>query len=181
MSKIVSVFGAHTPERGSPDYATARDLGFRLGEAGFTVATGGYEGTMAAVSEGAYAAGGKAIGVTSKRIEQKRGTRVNSWVTEVIVYESLQERLLHLVTKNDAMVVLPGGVGTLTELALSWNLMQVSEVPPKPLLLLGPMWHEVMSTFIRPEFVHHQDREFITFSNSPQEVVESLITALSDA
>lgn len=67
---IISVFGSHSPQAGSEPYRQAQELGRRLTRAGFVVATGGYEGTMAAVSQGASEAGGHIIGVTSARVEE---------------------------------------------------------------------------------------------------------------
>jgi uncharacterized protein (TIGR00725 family) len=62
--RVVAVFGGHAPAPGSADYEMARELGRRLAEAGFIVMSGGYGGTMEAVSRGAREAGGLAIGVT---------------------------------------------------------------------------------------------------------------------
>lgn len=181
MRATVAVFGSHSPKPGNPDYALAKEVGSLLASAGFAVATGGYEGTMAGVSEGASLAGGHVIGVTSTRVERNRGTRLNSWVTEEIKYDSLPERLLHLVTNNDAMIVLPGGVGTLSELALAWNLIQVAQLPLRPLVLLGSMWQETLNAFIRPEFVEQKAQELIKMAETPEQAVEFVKEALASA
>ena len=65
------------------------------------MATGGYSGTMTAVSQGAADAGGHVIGVTCRQIEQFRPLGPNQWVKEEIKYDTLTERLLHLVRHND--------------------------------------------------------------------------------
>ena len=172
---VVSVFGAHTPKKGSTDYQRAKELGTLLADAGFAVATGGYGGTMAGVSEGASIGDGHVIAVTSTLIEKYRGAKLNSWVTQEINYDSLQERLMHLVVKNDAMIVLPGGIGTLTEMALAWNLLQVGELVSKPLVLLGSIWRETMNAFIRPEFVEQQDLGLIKIVDSPKQAVDFIL------
>ena len=77
------------------------------------------------------------IGVTSAQIERFRPIQANRWVAEEIRYDSLRDRLMHLVLHNDGAVVLPGGIGTLGELSLTWNMMQVGEIPQRPLVLLG--------------------------------------------
>jgi hypothetical protein len=172
LKPIVAVFGAHTPEPGSHEYGSATELGALLARAGFTVSNGGYGGIMAAVSEGACREGGKVIGVTSGRIELYRSASLNPWVTEEIQYDSLQERIFHLVRENEAMIVLPGGIGTLTELAFAWNLMQVSELPYRPLVLMGEMWRETLAAFVKPEYVAIENQEMIHFANTPKEAVE---------
>ena len=72
MGKVISVFGSSAPRPGSEAYEWGRRVGRLLAEAGLTVATGGYSGTMTAVSQGAAEAGGHVIGVTSSQIEQFR-------------------------------------------------------------------------------------------------------------
>lgn len=96
--RIISVFGSSAPQPGSGAYEEARRVGELLAQAGFAVATGGYSGTMTAVSQGASEAGGHVIGVTSAQIEQFRPLGPNRWVAEEIKFETLRDRLLHLVT-----------------------------------------------------------------------------------
>ena len=148
MTKIVSVFGGSAPRPGTAPYAEAQALGAALAKAGWTVATGGYSGVMEAASRGAHEAGGHVIGVTCGLIEQWKGLRANEWVQEETRFATLRERLSHLVEFCDAAVALPGGVGTLSEVALSWSLMQTSEIASKPLILLGPMWHATVNAFL---------------------------------
>ena len=169
---IVAVFGSHTPRPGSAAYKLAAELGALLARAGFAVSNGGYSGAMAAVSEGAHGEGGKVIGVTSGRIEQFRGARVNPWLTDTIHYESLEERIVHLVRNNEAMIALPGGIGTLTELAFAWNLMQVGELPQRPLVLMGEMWQETLKAFVQPEYVTAENQAMISFARTPDEAVD---------
>ncbi len=149
MSKIVSVFGGSAPRPGTPPYAEAQTLGAALARAGWTVATGGYTGVMEAASRGACEAGGHVIGVTCGLIEDWKGLRANAWVKEEQRFSTLRERLGHLVEFCDAAVALPGGVGTLSEIALTWSLLQTGEIKRKPFILLGPVWHAMVSAFLR--------------------------------
>jgi len=151
--KIISVFGSHAPAEGSLAYAQAHKLGSLLAISGFAVATGGYSGTMAAVSQGAAEAGGYVIGVTSSQIESFRGAQKNRWVQTEIKYPLLSERVKHLVENNVGMVVLPGGIGTLSEFALGWSLMQVKEIPLRPLVLIGELWEQTLKVFYTPEYI----------------------------
>lgn len=169
---IISVFGGSSPRPGSPAYEEAYDVGRLLAERGFAVATGGYSGTMTAVSQGAAESGGHVIGVTSDQIEQFRPLAPNQWVQEEIRYPTLQERLIHLVRKNDGMIVLPGGIGTLSEMALAWSYLQVGEISPRPLALLGNLWSETVSGFVDPLYVRPEHIQLLHFAESPQEAVE---------
>jgi uncharacterized protein (TIGR00730 family) len=143
----ITVFGGSQPQPGSSAYAEAYELGSLLARAGHTVLTGGYIGTMEAVSRGAAEAGGHVIGVTCADIEAWRGVQANAWVKEERRFATLQERLNELVLACDAAIALPGGPGTLTEIALTWNLMIVNSNPAKPLILVGKGWHDVFEEF----------------------------------
>lgn len=171
---IISVFGSSRPQPGSASYEQARTVGRLLAEAGFAVATGGYTGTMAAVSDGAASAGGHVIGVGCTQIEHFRPGGLNRWVVEAIHYETLRERLYHLVVENDGMVALPGGIGTLSEMALAWSLLQVGEVNRRPLVLLGDIWRDAMEAFIHPDFVDEDHVELLRYADTPEEVVAHL-------
>lgn len=177
--RIISVFGASSPRPGDEAYVQAFTVGCLLAEAGFAVATGGYGGTMMAVSKGAASASGHVIGVASGRIEQFRGASVNSWVKELVRYESLVDRLLHLVTRNDGMIVLPGGIGTLSEMALAWSLLQVGEIEEKPLVLLGEMWRETMAAFVNLEYVPAAHFQLLHFAVSPETAVAHVVERLN--
>ncbi|HOU42609.1 MAG TPA: LOG family protein, partial [Promineifilum sp.] len=155
----------------SEAYSEARRLGQLLAEAGLTVATGGYGGTMAAVSQGAAGAGGHVIGVTSSHIERYRPTPPNEWVAEEIRFDSQRDRLLHLVMNNDAMIALPGGIGTLSEVALAWSLLQTGELTARPLVLLGPVWRETIRAFTQAETIRPRDLDLLYLATSSETAV----------
>ena len=178
--RTISVFGSSAPQPGSVAYEEARLVGKLLAEAGFAVATGGYSGTMTAVSQGAAEAGGHVIGVTSAQIEQFRPLGPNRWVAEEIKYETLRDRLLHLVTQSQGILVLPGGIGTLSEMTLAWSFLQVGEVPPQPLVLLGPLWQQTVQSFYTPEYVREKDMGLLAFADDPETAVAYITNFFND-
>lgn len=178
MKKVIAVFGSSAPQPGSEAYEIARTVGRLLAEAGFAVSTGGYGGTMAAVSQGAAEAGGHVIGVTSAQIEQFRPTGANQWVAEEVKFETLRDRLLHLVDHNDGIIVLPGSVGTFSELTLAWSFMQVGEIGKRPFALLGDLWRQTIHTFANSEYLRSQDFALLTFVDTPQEAVSHIQKAV---
>jgi len=172
--QVISVFGSNAPVLGSKDYEVARELGFSLAIAGYSVATGGYAGTMAAVSQGASEGNGHVIGVTSKRIEEFRNIKPNEWLAQEIKYDTLSERLMHLVMQNDGMIVLPGGIGTLSEFTLAWSFLQVGEIKSRPLVLLGSMWETLLDAFVQPQYVIADHVQLIANVSTPAEAIEVL-------
>jgi len=171
MTKIISVFGSSAPQPGSAAFVAAQQVGRLLAEAGFAVATGGYGGTMTAVSQGASETGGHVIGVTSAQIERFRPLAANRWVAEEIKYDSLRDRLLHLVMRNDGIIVLPGGIGTLSEMSLAWSFLQVGEMAERPFVLLGEMWRESIRAFYRSEYVRQENMDLLFFADSAETAV----------
>lgn len=139
---VITIFGSSRPAPGSEAYETARELGAALARAGFTVATGGYGGTMEAVSRGAREANGHVIGVTAEAF----ASRANQWVEEEIRVKSWQDRLFKLIELGAGYVALPGGTGTLVELAVVWEWINKGFLRVKPLVILGDFWWPVVQT-----------------------------------
>ncbi len=154
----VAVFGGSGIVEGSPEYRAAYRLGVRLARAGFAVITGGYIGTMEAVSRGAHEAGGHVIGVPCDAIERWRPVGPNQWLHETWHTRTLMERLQRMMGGAHAAVVLPGGVGTLTEMALYWNLLFVGEISPRPLVVVGEGWHRVLRSLYDHLAAHFPSR-----------------------
>ena len=145
----ISVFGGSQPQEGSGAYKEAMELGRLLAVSGHTVLTGGYIGTMEAVSRGAAEAGGHVIGVTCREIELWRPLGANKWVREEWKKESLLDRLQSLISSCDGAIALPGGPGTLTEISLMWNMMIIGVLERRPLILLGDGWRLVFDGFFQ--------------------------------
>jgi uncharacterized protein (TIGR00730 family) len=162
----ISVFGGSQPKPGEPVYQDAILLGKLLASMGYIVLTGGYIGTMEAVSRGGAEVGGHVIGVTCDEIEAWRPVKANHWVTEEWHFSSLQERIFALIKNCDAFLALPGGVGTLVEIILSWNLMLTHILPARPLILIGSGWQSTIKKFIaeQGEFIPEDQRQWITFA-----------------
>jgi hypothetical protein len=131
---------------------------------------------MEAVSRGAAEAGGHVIGVTCDEIEAWRPVAPNAWVQEERRFASMQERLNELVRACQAAIAMPGGPGTLTEIALTWNLMIVQAMPPKPLILTGPGWKSVMESLYKSfdTYIPPNLRVLIQYADGIQEAVDKI-------
>jgi uncharacterized protein (TIGR00730 family) len=172
----ISVFGGSQPQEGSAAYAEAQELGRLLAQRGHTVLTGGYMGTMEAVSRGARELGGRVIGVTCEDIETWRPIKANAWVMEEIRKKTLIERLHSLIHESDAALALPGGAGTLTEITLMWNLMIVESLHRRPLILIGDGWQSVFDQFFKGfhTYMPEHQREILGFAKDVQTAVNML-------
>ncbi|MGH8871602.1 MAG: LOG family protein [Acidimicrobiia bacterium] len=138
----VAVFGSSQTEPGSTEWEEAHRAGARIAGAGFTVITGGYGGTMEAVSSGAAEAGGHVIGVTAPVLFPNRSTP-NPYVHEVIEASSLANRIDIMMQRSDATLALPGSIGTAAELLISWNtnhILRQGGATPRVSVAVGPGW-----------------------------------------
>ena len=171
---IIAVYGSARPAAGEALYEDARRLGALLAQQGHTVMTGGYCGMMEAVSRGAAEAGGSTIGVTCAEIERYRPGGANPWVQVNIRTETLNQRLEVLTRQPDAMIGLPGGIGTLTEISLALNLSVISPDRAKPFVLIGPAWRKTFETFYAQNnsLTSREDFERLRFCQTPQEAAE---------
>jgi uncharacterized protein (TIGR00730 family) len=141
--EVIAVFGGRHPVEGDREYSEAVRLGTMLANAGHTVMSGGYSGIMEAVSRGASEAGGTAIGVT---MDIFGGLPPNRYLTREMRTRNFFERLDKLISSASAFLVLRGGMGTLTEISLIWNMLQTRTMPPKPVILIGDFWRPLLET-----------------------------------
>jgi len=172
----ISVFGGAQPQPNSPAYEEARLLGGLLAQRGHTVLTGGYIGVMEAVSRGAHEAGGHVIGVTCEDIEAWRKVSKNQWVKEEWRKKTLIERLQALVEGCDAAIALPGGVGTLAEISIMWNLMVVESLHRRPLILIGNGWQSTFDQFFTSfeTYMPARQRESVMFAEDVHTAVNMI-------
>jgi hypothetical protein len=178
--RLVTVFGGAEPTADEPAYLEAMLLGSLLAKAGYILQTGGYIGTMEAASRGAVEAGGHVIGVTCDEIEAWRPVRPNRWVIEERRFPTLRQRLYALVDSCAAALALPGGIGTLSEVAVMWSQMQTRASAPRPLILVGPQWQAVLETFYTGlgRYIKPADWKLLYFSPEAAAAVDVLKTLL---
>ena len=170
VEKVVTIFGTSRARAGEAVYELALESGRLLAKAGFTIANGGYGGTMLAAAEGATRAGGQVIGVTCSAFGS---SKANKYITREIVTNSLDERLDTLIELGCAYIALPGGTGTLLELAKVWELRNKGFLKPdKPIILLGEFWKPLIELIATDDF---QSSRYVELADDPEHAVK-LIT-----
>jgi hypothetical protein len=171
---LIAVFGSSTIRDSDQAYRLAYELGRELAVAGADVMTGGYSGAMEACSKGAHEAGGHVVGVTVELFE-KRGP-VNRWVKQRVHTPNLYERLQYLVEHAAGFVALPGSIGTLTEVFLTWTLLSVQGRPHAPLVLLGDHWQGFLDAVRRPDMVLPHLFDYVQVEVTPREAVRRALS-----
>ena len=114
--------------------------------------------------------------MTCEEIEAWRPRSANAWVQEELRFKTLRQRLFALIENCDAAVVMPGGVGTLAELAEMWSHLQTGIIAPRPLILVGPGWQAVLDQFFQSlgVFVPDPYRKFLSFAENADKAVAML-------
>lgn len=169
----IGVMGSARLTEADPWWASAEQLGALLAAEGFAIVTGGYGGLMAAVSRGAHGKGGHIIGLPMRAWE---GLEPNRWNAELRWADSYATRLGHLLN-CDAVIALPGGVGTLSEMAIVWASIQTEPEAP-PLILLGACWPPVIAAIRDHLVIDDRDTALLTFADTPQAAVAAVRNGL---
>jgi uncharacterized protein (TIGR00730 family) len=170
---VITIFGTGRARPGEPAYVLAEQVGRALARAGFVIANGGYGGTMRAAAKGAVEAGGTVVGVTCSAF---KNSVANEYVTREVVTESLEERLKALVKCGQAYVVLPGGTGTLLELAGVWELKNKGFLDRgRAVILVGEFWRPLVDRVAADD---PDCAQYVEFAEGPDQVVELIKNAL---
>jgi hypothetical protein len=135
----VTIFGSARATPGSFGYEETKRAAAVLAGMGCDIVTGGGPGLMQAANEGASTAPERArsIGV---RVDLPFEQDVNAFVAQVFRHRTFFTRLHQFALASDAFIVAPGGIGTLLEMAMIWQLLQVRHLQATPLILVGPKW-----------------------------------------
>jgi uncharacterized protein (TIGR00730 family) len=141
----VTIFGSARLLPGTEPYDAVKRLAAELAAMGCDIVTGGGPGLMQAANEGAQsvdrAARHRSVGI---RVDLPFEQDINPFVGDVYEHPTFFSRLHQFVIMSDAFVVVPGGIGTLLEMSLVWQLLQVRKLYNTPLVLIGEMWVELV-------------------------------------
>lgn len=139
----VTIFGSARARPGTFVYEECRRVAQAIAELGCDIITGGGPGLMQAANEGAAAAGvperSHSVGI---RIDLPFEQEGNPFVDEMFTHRTFFTRLHQFVLMSDAYVVAPGGIGTVLEASMIWQLLQVRHAAEAPLVFVGTMWRE---------------------------------------
>ena len=173
--KIVTIFGGSKCNENSEEYGQAVEIGTRLAEAGFTICTGGYLGVMEAASRGAREKGGRVFGIVMNQFKAEP----NRYLTDKVASAHFYERLQNLITRSVGFIALRGGMGTVTEISLVWNKLQTGVLEPRPLVLLGDCWRNVIRAWQDNLVVSDNDISLLDFARTAEEACRIIIQKAS--
>ncbi|WP_431929528.1 TIGR00730 family Rossman fold protein [Amycolatopsis tucumanensis] len=162
---------------GDPVYADAATaLGKLLAERGIGLVYGGASvGLMGAVADGALAAGGEVIGVIPEHL--KRVEIAHAGLSELVVTADMHERKAKMAEYADAFLALPGGAGTLEELAEVWTWAQLG-LHSKPIGLVDVAgyyrpFQEFIDHMVAEKFLRPQHRDLVFVNEDPAALLDA--------
>jgi uncharacterized protein (TIGR00730 family) len=135
----VTIFGSARAKAGTFGYDETKRAAAALASMGCDIITGGGPGLMQAANEGAGSAPDRAQSV-GIRVDLPFEQEINAFVTEAFEHRTFFTRLHQFVLASDAFIVAPGGIGTVLETMMIWQLLQVRHLENTPLILVGKMW-----------------------------------------
>jgi uncharacterized protein (TIGR00730 family) len=173
IGPAVTLFGSARTSREDPYYHQAVEIARRLGQAGFTIITGGGPGIMEAGNKGARLAGARSIGCA---IELPHEQMVNPYVDTTINFRYFFVRKTMFVKYAEGFIIFPGGFGTLDELFEALTLIQTEKLHHFPVLLIGTSYWQGLIDWIRSTMlvdgkISEADLGLMQCTDDPDEVI----------
>ena len=174
VKRAVGVFGSARTKPGDKYYDTAETIGRLLAENGFAVITGGGPGLMEAANKGAFEAGGTSVGLN---INLPFEQHINAFVNVSVDFQYFFVRKVMFVKQADAMIVMPGGMGTFDELFEILTLVQTRKKKNFKIVLVGSdFWSGMLqwlrTTVIENGMISPEDIDLFQVMDEPEEIIE---------
>ena len=172
----VSIFGSARTPADHPYYTLAEEIALALSDAGFSVVSGGGGGIMEAANKGAFAGKSPSIGLNIQLPHEQIG---NPYQDIALNFRHFFSRKVMFVKYASAYVVLPGGFGTLDELAEILTLVQTGKTRRIPIILVHrPFWQGLLdwfqNTMVAEGTISPEDMDLVKILDKPTEVVDAI-------
>jgi uncharacterized protein (TIGR00730 family) len=174
----VSIFGSARTVPDHPYYQLTEKIARALSNAGFSVISGGGPGLMEAANKGAFGGASPSVGLN---ISLPHEQMANEYQDVAVNFRHFFSRKVMFVKYASAYVVLPGGFGTLDELAEILTLVQTGKSRRIPILLVhSPFWSGLIDWFkerlVSEGMIDSHDLDLFKVLDKPQEVVDAIFT-----
>jgi uncharacterized protein (TIGR00730 family) len=173
----VTLFGSSRIKEDDPIYSKIEKLGEILAQEEVDIVTGGGPGLMKAANEG-HEKGRKSDNVRSIGIGIKLPWEqgFNKYVEDKEEYDSFSERLDEFMVLSNAVIVAPGGIGTLLELFYTWQLVQVHHICNIPIILFGKQWKGLLKWIkknpLKTKYLSEDEFGMVYYAKTEEEVME---------
>jgi hypothetical protein len=180
MSEIgaaISIFGSARVEPRDEMYERCVETARLLGEAGFSIITGGGPGIMEAANKGARLAGATSVGCN---IELPFEQGMNSFVDVAIDFRYFFVRKTMFVKYAEAFVIFPGGYGTMDELFEALTLIQTNKIRDFPVVMFGAEYWRGLLDWMRATMAGEgkialEDLDIMYVTDDPRDAVDHIV------
>lgn len=182
LGPSVTVFGSSRTTPDDPMYEKAVETTRMLGEAGFTIITGGGPGIMEAGNRGAMEAGAVSVGLG---IELPFEQKTNDYITLELGFRYFFARKTMFLKYAQAYLIFPGGWGTMDEMMEALTLVQTDKIQHFPVILFGSDYWQGLLDWFRDRLltegkISTGDLDLFTVTDSPEEVVEVVVNSFRE-
>ncbi len=172
----VSFFGSARTPRDHPDFLLAEDIARLLSDAGFSIVSGGGPGIMEAANKGGHAGKSDSIGLN---IELPKEQNPNPYQDISLSFKHFFSRKVMFIKYATAYVVMPGGFGTLDELAEILTLVETGKTRKIPIILVGTeFWTGLIdwfkNTMVSAGTITPQDLKLVQIIDEPKAIVDAI-------
>ena len=173
VGPCVTVFGSARFKEGEQYYDLAREVGRKLGDAGYAVMTGGGPGVMEAANRGAHEAGATSIGCN---IVLPKEQSLNPFTNINVNFDYFFIRKVMLVKYSNAFIMMPGGFGTLDEMFETLTLIQTRTINNFPVIAVGSDYWKELRPFVEKSMIKHktinpEDLDLVHVTDDIDEVI----------
>lgn len=177
IGSAITIFGSARTKPEHPEYQAAVKTAKLLGQAGFSIITGGGPGIMEACNKGAQDAGALSIGLD---IELPFESSINDYCDIGVKFRYFFSRKTMLVKYARGYVIMPGGFGTLDELFESLTLIQCGKIHDFPVILYGVDYWQGLIDWIKSTMhtggkISQKDVDRLVVTDSPEEIRDFML------
>jgi len=178
----VSIYGSARLKPSSPYYKLTTQIARKLSDAGFAVISGGGPGIMEAANKGAHAGKAPSVGLNIELPHEQSG---NQWQDISLRFRHFFTRKVTFVKNSDAVIVMPGGFGTLDELAEVLTLIQTKKSRHVPIILVGSeFWKGLLTWFetslLPMGLISPGDMDLMKVIDDPDQILEAVLSFYED-
>lgn len=171
----VAIFGSARIKRNDKNYKLIQELAEMIGERNMDIVTGGGPGIMEAANRGHKKGGKENVNSFGLLIRLPREQRSNNSLDVKKDFNRFSKRLDEFMRLSNAVVVAPGGIGTLLELIYAWQLLQVKHIQQIPIIVLGEEWKKLIEWMekypLKNNYIDKKDLELVFPANKPEEAM----------
>lgn len=183
FGRCVTIFGSARTHADHPHYKLTVETARAVSKSGFGVITGGGPGIMEAANRGAHEAGGVSIGVN---IQLPFEQHPNPYIGTMLCFKHFFVRKVMFLKYTSAVIVMPGGFGTLDEMFETLTLVQTHKVGSMPLILMGKDYWAGLIDWIRDKmlgeagYIDADDIPLMRLTDDPEEAVRIINDCLKE-